>query len=196
VSGVILASTSAARRKLLEAAGLAIAVEPSGFDEASLKRALKGSDVGEVAGILAEHKAVAVAKARPGCWVVGADQMLDCDGRWFDKPRDRQDARRQLAALRGKAHRLVTAVAVARDGPAVWRHVDTARLVMRPFSDAFLDSYLELAGEAALSSVGAYQLEGLGVQLFSEVDGDHFTILGLPLLPLLAFLRSQGVLGT
>jgi septum formation protein len=195
VSRLVLASTSAIRRTLLEAAGLAVTVEAPAVDEAAIKAALlaKGADAPTVAAALAERKALSVAGG-PDAYVIGADQMLECYGRWFDKPGDLAGARRQLEALRGREHHLYSAVAVASGGVVLWRRVERARLVMRAFSDAFLDSYLERAGAAALWSVGSYQLEGLGVQLFSEIEGDHFTILGLPLLPLLAFLRSRGVL--
>ena len=122
--------------------------------------------------------------------------MLDCQGSWFDKPADGAAARRQLLALCGKAHRLHTGAAVARNGRMLWQHLDAAELTMRPFSEAFLDHYLARAGKAVLTSVGVYQLEGLGAQLFARVEGNHFTILGLPLLPLLAFLRDEGALET
>ncbi len=198
MSGVVLASTSAIRRKLLEAAGIPVVVEPPRVDEAALKTVLKagGADATAVAFALAEEKAAHIAALPPDRLVVAADQMLECEGAWFDKPVDRQMAQEQLRALRGKAHRLITAVIVGRDGRTVWRYVESARLVMRPFSEAFLESYLERVGDAAHSSVGGYQIEGLGVQLFSKIDGDHFAILGLPLLPLLSFLRTQGVVGT
>ncbi|HET7595036.1 MAG TPA: Maf family protein, partial [Stellaceae bacterium] len=121
------------------------------------------------------------------------DQMLDCAGTWFDKPHDRADARAQLVALRGKRHELVSAVTVVRNGAVIWHLVDRPRLAMRAFSDDFLDTYLAALGDEALASVGVYQLEGLGAQLFERVEGDYFSILGLPLLPLLDFLRGHGV---
>jgi septum formation protein len=126
--------------------------------------------------------------------VIGADQVLDCDGVLFDKPADPGAARTQLLALRGRTHRLVSAVVLVRDGQRLWHHVGRADLKMRDFSTRFLDRYLESAGQAALSSVGAYQLEGIGAQLFAAIEGDYFTILGLPLLPLLDNLREHGVL--
>jgi septum formation protein len=195
VSAVILASTSAARRSLLAAAGIHVRCLAPGVDEAAIKAALReeGADAQRVAITLAEAKAAGIAAAHPDALVIGADQMLDCDGAWFDKPADRQAARRQLVTLRGRTHGLVTAVAVAGDGHVLWRHADWARLAMRDFTDAFLDSYLEQAGDAALCSVGGYQLEGLGIQLFDDIRGDYFTILGLPMLPLLSFLRSRGM---
>jgi septum formation protein len=130
----------------------------------------------------------------PGRYVLGADQMLECDGTWFDKPADRDAARAQLLALRGRRHHLVSAAVLALDGERIWHQADRAELVMRDFSTDFLERYLELAGEAACASVGAYQLEGVGAQLFSRVRGDFFTILGLPLLPVLAILRQHGML--
>ena len=147
-----------------------------------------------VAEVLAELKAVRVSTRRPGALVIGADQMLDCDGAWFDKPADRDAARAQLLALRHKTHRLTSSVVAVRDGRRVWHHTESAKLTMRNFSEGFLDRYLEQAGAAVLSSVGAYQLEGLGAQLFLQVEGDFFTILGLPLLALMDFLRENGEL--
>jgi septum formation protein len=143
---------------------------------------------------LAELKAQRVARRHPGSLVIGADQVLECDGILFDKPSDLAAARSQLMALRGREHRLLSAVVLVRDGERVWHHVDRANLTVRDFSADFLDRYLRSAGDAALSSVGAYQLEGVGAQLFAAIDGDYFTILGLPLLPLLDILREQGIL--
>jgi septum formation protein len=195
MTAVILASGSQTRFTLLSAAGLTIIPVPPGVDEDAIKQSLKaeGADVGRTAEALAEVKALRVSARHNGALVIGADQMLDCEGEWFDKPSDRAQAREQLLSLRGRTHRLVTAVAVLLDGECIWHHVETAEMTMRPFSEAFLDHYLERAGDAVLSSVGAYQLEGLGAQLFSKIEGDHFTILGLPLLPLLDFLRGRGV---
>lgn len=196
MTGLILASASRTRAAMLEAAGLAVALVPSGLDEEAVKTAMRAerADPAAVAMALAEAKAVAVARHHPEALVIGADQMLACEGLWFDKPVDRQAAGDQLRALRGRVHHLLTAAVVAQGGQVIWRHGEQAVMTMRPFSEAFLEAYLDRAGEAVLSSVGAYQLEGLGAQLFARVDGDHFTILGLPLLPLLDFLRLRGMI--
>lgn len=193
---VILASGSPTRRALLEAAGVAVSTVAPAVDEAAIKESVRrqGGDADQAAKALAAAKAVAVAAAHPAALVIGADQMLDCGGDWFDKPADGQAARDQLIALRGRTHRLVTAAAVAEDGRIVWQHVAEATMTMRAFSDAFLDHYLARAGDAVRGSVGAYQLEGLGAQLFAQVSGDHFTILGLQLLPVLDCLRARGAL--
>lgn len=149
--------------------------------------------VEEAAEALARAKAEAVSPRHTGALVIGADQILECAGAWFDKPPDATAAARQLGSLCGRTHRLVSAVCVARDGQIIWQVVDAARLTMRPLSEAAIAAYLEKAGPEALESVGAYRLEGLGAQLFSAIEGDFFTILGLPLLPLLAFLRQHGI---
>jgi septum formation protein len=191
---LVLASASAVRAALLRNAGVPYRSEAAAIDETELKRALRaeGARTAEAAETLAELKALKVSHRHPGALVIGADQMLECGGEWFDKPADRDHARAHLIALRGKTHTLVSAAVVARDGALLWHHVGEARLAMRDFSDRFLDFYMERAGEAACGSVGAYQLEGLGAQLFARIEGDYFTILGLPLLPLLDFLRSNG----
>ena len=142
---------------------------------------------------LAELKAQRVSQRHKDALVIGADQMLQCGGIWFDKPPDLDHARGHLNALRGRTHELLSAVCVVRDGEVLWRHLESAQLTMRPFSDAFIDEYLAAAGDAVCASVGAYQLEGRGAQLFSCIKGDYFTILGLPLLPLLGFLVNHGV---
>jgi septum formation protein len=193
---IVLASASSARRALLAAAGVTVTVEPSRLDETPVKLAWRdnGTSPAAIAEKLAVLKAHDVSARMAGALVIGADQTLDCDGADFDKPRDRAEARSQLLALRGRPHRLYSAVALVRDGQTRWQHVAEARLTMRDFSDAFLDDYLDRVGAAALSSVGGYQLEGLGAQLFTAIDGDFFTILGLPLLPLLEFLRIDGAL--
>ncbi|WP_114859340.1 Maf family protein [Azospirillum brasilense] len=193
---VVLASGSRTRAEMLERAGVRVTLAPAAVDEEEIKLAARaeGAPVEDVAEALAELKAQRVTRKHPGALVIGADQMLECEGRWFDKPADRDAARAQLQDLRGKAHRLVSCAVVIRDGERLWHHVDRARLTMRPFSDAFLESYLNAAGDDVLGSVGAYHLEGLGAQLFHRVDGDFFTILGLPLLPLLGFLRVHGVI--
>jgi septum formation protein len=191
---LVLASGSASRRRMLEAAGLTFEVEPPRVDEESAKASLRaaGMKPRDQADALAELKALSVSRRRPE-FIIGADQMLAIEGDVLDKPKDIAEARAHLVRLRGKTHELFTAATVAREGVIIWRHIDTPRLKMREFSAAFADRYLEQVGEAALASVGAYQLEGLGAQLFERVDGDFFSVLGLPLLPLLAFLRQNGI---
>jgi septum formation protein len=136
---------------------------------------------------------MAVSRRRPGVWVVGADQILTCGDRWFDKPADLAEAKANLLALSGKSHRVYSGVCICRDGAEAWRHVDDATLTMRLLSDRFIEAYLPAAGDIALRSVGSYNIEGLGAQLFSRVEGDHFVIMGMPLLPVLAFFRDVGV---
>ncbi len=195
---LLLASTSATRMRLLAEAGVtAEAVAPE-VEERPVKVRLAATRARaeQVATALAEMKAVDVSRRRPDAIAIGADQVLDCDGKLFDKPTGRDGARRQLKDLRGKRHRLVTAVALAVKGEVTWRHAEAATLTMRVFSDAYLESYLDRAGDAVTSSVGAYQLEGLGAQLFSKVEGDFFAILGLPLLALLDQLRRAGAIAS
>ncbi len=193
---LILASASAARLSLLRAAGVAVESEPAAIDEDELKTSLRaaGATVTAAADALAELKAQKVSRRHPGALVLGADQMLECDGRWFEKPLDRAAARAQLLALRGRAHRLVSSAVAVRDGARLWHRTEEAVLTMRPFSDAFLEAFLAAAGPGILQSVGAYRLEGSGAQIFAQIRGDYFAILGLPLLPLLDFLRAQGLL--
>jgi septum formation protein len=143
---------------------------------------------------LAEVKAAKVSARHPGALVIGADQILECAGRWFDKPVDRSEAAAHLRTLASRAHSLATSVCIYRDGAPLWHHNEVARLAMRPLSERFIADYLAAVGEDALSTVGAYQIEGLGAQLFTDIEGDYFTILGLPLLPVLEFLRANGVL--
>lgn len=195
---LILASASPSRRLVLEQAGVVAEVLPVAVDEAAVKDSLRHEreDAGAVARALAELKARRAAQARPGALVIGADQMMECEGRWFDKPADRGEAAAHLAALSGRSHRLLSAVCVVRDEQLLWQHLATASLIMRPFGPEFIERYLQAAGDAVLSSVGAYQLEGLGAQLFERVDGDYFAVLSLPLLPLLAFLRPHGLVPT
>jgi len=194
-SEIILASQSTARARLLDGAGVLFAAIPANIDEAAVKaRHREGDGTGiDLAHALAEMKAVEISTQHPGALVIGADQVLECDGALYDKPPDRAAARRQLRALRGRSHRLVSALSVARAGAPLWRYEEVATLVMRSFSDDFLESYLDAAGPAATRSVGGYEIEGPGAQLFARIDGDYFTILGLPLLPLLEFLRGQGL---
>jgi septum formation protein len=191
---LVLASSSAVRARLLRDAGVAFEVEPARIDEEEVKHSLRGenADADAVADTLAELKARHVSRTRPGALVIGADQALVCQGTLFDKAPDLDHARAHLVALRGRTHELVAAVCVVRDGTRIWNHIGRARLTMRTFSDTFLDSYLAAVGEEALASVGCYQLEGRGAQLFARTEGDYFTILGLPILPLLDFLRSHG----
>lgn len=198
MTGIVLASASATRRTLLEQAGVVVTVDPAAVDEAEVKAAMRadGASAGDVAEALGEVKAMRIARRHPGALVVGADQMLDCNGVWFDKPPDRDHARAQLIALRGRSHELVASAVAVRDGRRLWHHTNRVRMTMRPFTDAFLDDYLAAMGDAVTGTVGGYQLEGRGAQLFSRVDGDFFTVLGLPLLPLLDFLRAQRILGS
>jgi septum formation protein len=193
---VVLASASATRAQLLRAAGVPFEQRPAAIDEAALKEALRAEGVaaGDAAVALAELKAERVASGMPDAIVLGADQILTCEGAWFDKPQDRAAARAQLNALAGRWHELATTVVAFRGGARVWHHLAVPRLWLRDCSPEFLDAYLDAHGEAAFASVGAYQIEGLGALLCARVEGDHFAVLGLPLLPLLEFLRAQGVL--
>jgi len=193
---LILASASPTRASLLATAGVEVRVEPATVDEEAVKQTYraKGHAAVECALALAEAKARRVAGRHDRAFVIGADQILVCDGLWFDKPSDLGAARAQLKALRGRAHQLATAVCVVQNGTRIWHTVKQPHLLMREFSDIFLDDYLAVEGTAVLGTVGAYRLEGRGVQLFERVEGDHFAILGLPLLELLEFLRECGQL--
>ena len=197
MTNLVLASRSPARARLLADAGVAFRVQAADVDEEPLKRRAlaEGCDPQAIAAELAQAKGLAVSR---GCedLVIGADQTLDLDGRLFDKPPTPAAARVQLLALRGREHLLHAAVSVSRGDRVVWRTAESVRLRVRHFSDAFLDDYLAAEGEVLLGCVGAYRLEGLGVQLFELIEGDYFTVLGLPLLPLLAFLREQGQVAT
>lgn len=192
-NNVVLASTSAIRSAVLSGAGVAFEAVSPGVDETAIKDSLlaDGTTPRDIADALAEAKAVKVSLKRAGL-VIGADQTLDFEGRLFDKADSVEEARARLTELRGKTHKLHCAMVVARDGQAIWREVVTSTLRMRPFSDAYLDAYLERNAPGVLSSVGCYQLEGEGVQLFDRIEGDYFAILGLSLIPLLDLLRRHG----
>lgn len=191
---LVLASSSAIRRKVMEATGIPFEIRPASIDERAIEAAAPSKDPSAVAMLLAHEKALRVATEIPGRMVVGADQILTLEGRRLDKPADLAAARIQLKALAGRTHELHAGVAVARDGKVLFEHVDVAHLTMRPLNDAFLDRYFDSVGSAIINSVGVYQLEALGVHLFDRIEGDYFTVLGLPLLPLLAYLRAEGSL--
>lgn len=193
---LILASQSATRRAVLAAAGLDFEVVSPSIDEELVKESLRaaGAEAAELAETLAEMKAQRISNKYPGTLVIGCDQTLDCNGVMFDKPVDADHARAHLQALSGRTHQLHAAICIAFNGSRIWHHNAVATLTMRNLSPEFLDWYCAREGDALLHSVGCYRLEGLGAQLFSRVDGDHFTILGLPLLPLLDFLRLRGTI--
>jgi septum formation protein len=191
---LLLASGSVTRREMLGAAGIPVEIVKPGLDERAVERPLaeRGSPAEQIAAALAEAKALAVSQCHDGRIVLAADQTLSCDGRSFHKPESVEAAADQIAALAGRRHELHSAFALAQDGEIRFRGQETARMTMRPLDRSFIARYLEAAGPAILSSVGGYQLEGLGAQLFDRIEGDHFTILGLPLLPVLAALRDLG----
>lgn len=193
---LVLASASPMRAALLRNAGVEVAVDPARIDEAAVKQSLlaEAAPPRAIADSLAELKALRTAMRHPAALVIGADQVLVHRGGIVGKPASAEEAKAQLRRLRGERHELVSAAVIVIDGAPVWRHVGLARLAMRPFSDAFIDDYLARVGDAALASVGGYQLEGRGAQLFARVEGDWFTILGLPLLEVLGFLRARGML--
>jgi septum formation protein len=195
---LVLASTSPYRRQMLEQAGLRFRVVSPEVDEAVLKRKLASAQppagASDVAVALARAKALAMSARMPSALVIGADQVLALGDELFDKPGNLAGARRQLQRLRGNAHQLHTVVALAEAGGIVWSNISIPTLHMRDFSDAFLDDYLAAAGPAIFGTVGGYEVEGRGIQLFERIDGDHFTVIGLPLLPLLAELRGRGVI--
>ena len=189
---IILASTSATRQSMLRSAGLTFEADSPGVDEKALVAANPHWLPRETATRLAEAKALDVSRRYPDGFVIGADQVLALGGKIYGKPRDRAHCRDQLRELRGRTHALISAVVLARNGETVWMHDDAARLTMRDFSDDFLDDYLDAIGDDCRTSVGGYKIEGRGVQLFKSVSGDHFTILGLPLVALLEKLRELG----
>lgn len=191
---LVLASKSASRRSLLQGAGIPLEVLAADVDERAIEARAGVADPGAVAALLAREKAIAVSTNQPGRLVLGADQTLALGQRRFSKPIDRDAARDQLKTLRGQSHALHSAVAIVCNGRPLFEHCALAKLAMRAFSDQFLESYLDAAGDAVTASVGAYQVESLGVQLFERIEGDHSTILGLPLLPVLDALRREGVL--
>lgn len=191
---LILASKSAARRAMLSDAGVPFVVQVADVDEDALKT--PGVDPVELAVELARAKALAVSRHDVDAWVLGADQTLAFDGGLVSKAATLDAARERLSAMRGRTHQLHSGAALARNGQVVWSGVDTVEMKMRDFSDAFLDAYLAAEGEALLSCVGSYRLEGLGAQLFEAVEGDYFTVLGLPLWPVLAELRRAGVIAS
>ena len=195
---LVLASGSRSRRQMLDAAGLTFDVAPADVDERAIRETLQADDSGiepaDVAEVLARTKAETISRQRPDALVIGADQVLALGDEIFEKPADLAGARGHLQKLRGRTHQLHAAVVLAQGGEVVWAQVDTASLTMHSFSPLFLETYLTLAGTVICESVGAYQLEGLGVQLFQRIEGDYFTILGLPLLPLLAELRTRKVI--
>ena len=188
---LVLASKSEVRRAVLEAAGLPVEIAPADIDERGIEKAASTSDAKAVAMLLAREKAKAVAARKPGRLVLGADQTLALGAERFSKPADRAAARAQLLKLRGKTHELCSGLALVRDGAMLFEDCAIARLTMRNFSDKFLDNYLDAAGASVSQSVGAYQLEKTGIQLFEKIEGDHFTILGMPLFLLLPCLRAQ-----
>ncbi|HZP74553.1 MAG TPA: Maf family protein [Pseudolabrys sp.] len=189
---LVLASKSEVRRKILAAAGVPLEIKPADIDERGIESRAGVNEPSAAANLLAHAKAWAASEHLPERLVLGADQTLAFGTRRFSKPKDRNAAFAQLKALAGGTHELHTAIALIRDGAVLFEHVEVARLTVRRISDEFLDTYLTLIGDAALASVGAYQVEGMGAQLFERIEGDYFTILGLPLLPLLDFLRRGG----
>lgn len=197
---IILASASTARRALLLQAGIIADTNPSDLDEEALKTAYLKDDPGltpgGMAARLAAAKAVSVSNQKPGCLVIGGDQVLALGSVRYDKPKSNDEARAQLRELRGKTHHLETAIACARNGDIIWSALTRPALSMRDFSDVFLEDYLARMGESVMQTVGGYKLEGEGIQLFDAIEGDYFSILGLPLLPLLEFLRGQNEIGS
>ena len=194
---LVLASASTSRAGLLRAAGVDFAIDPADIDESIIKQEhrARGAGAESCAMALADAKASAVTPRHPEALVIGADQILVCEEEWFDKPRDLTEATAQLRQLRGRDHLLITACCVHRGGENLWHALATPKMTMRRFGDTFLAGYIAAEGNAVLGSVGAYRIEGRGVQLFQRIEGDHFAILGLPLLELFSFLRRLGVMG-
>lgn len=192
---IILASGSAIRAKLMENAGIDFKIVTKPVDEGAIKDAMlaEGSRLQDIADALAEAKSLRVSRTEPG-FVIGADQIMVMDNQLFDKPKDTDEARERLKLMRGKTHYLIGAVVISENGQPVWRHLAKTKLTMREFSDRFLENYLEAEGDLVTKSVGAYRFEGLGAQLFSHVEGDFFSILGLSLLPVMDYLRTRGAL--
>ena len=193
---VVLASASEARAAMLRDAGVAVEIAPAHVDEETIKESFRAEGVSprDLADALAEAKARRVSASHPDALVIGADQVLVREGDTFDKPKDRADARAQLLHLRGGSHELLSAAVITVGGAPVWRHIGAARLTMRPFTEAFLDAYLDAEGDAVLTTVGGYRIEGRGAQLFSRISGDYFSILGMPLLEVLGYLRARNLL--
>lgn len=196
MTSLVLASASQARADLLRNAGVEIEIAPAAVDEEEIKIALRaeGASPRDQADALAEMKSRRVSARNPQRLVLGADQVLGFGDEAMDKPRDLAEARSQLAKLRGGRHQLFSAAVISLNGDPIWRHIGTVRMTMRPFSDEFLDDYVERSGDDLLQTVGGYKLEGLGAQLFSRIDGDYFAVLGLPLIETLGFLRVRGML--
>jgi septum formation protein len=189
---LVLASRSAIRHAILCDAGVPVEVQPADIDERTIEQRSAARDAGELAALLAREKAQTIAARLPGRLVLGADQTLALGERRFSKPTDRASAREQLEALRGRTHELHTAIALAREDKVLFEHREVARLTMRAFSDRFLEAYLDVMGASVTASVGGYQLERAGIQLFERIEGDHFVILGLPLMALLQYIRQAG----
>lgn len=195
---VILASGSKIRASLLINAGISIETEIAKVDEASIKSAMfsEGAPARDIADVLAETKARRIATKNPDAIVIGADQVLVCQNILYDKPQDLDEAQKQLSKLRGKTHELLSAAVIYENAKPVWRHIGRAQLMMRPFSDEFLEEYIKTNGNSLLETVGAYKLEETGSQLFTRVQGDYFSVLGLPLLEVLGFMRTRGIITT